>query len=186
MKKIVPELEEGYKALKSKEEQRKSYRTHILSAVQDIIVRSNTNFNARSDDDSPELEEPLSMNEEIDVKFGDELPDPAKKLDIGREVPENAEEEQVSAEEEELEAFAISGEDKTGAAAAMVSMNQIENVIKKTYNNLYDPNDRELYFDEFEKELSALLPEPVNPDYEQRKVPSEPDSGLMDEESDPL
>jgi len=197
LKKIVPELEEGYKALKSKEEQRKSYRTHILSAVQDIIVRSNTNFNARSDDDSPELEEPLSMNEEIDVKFGDELPDPAKKLDIGREVPENAEEEQVSAEEEELEAFAISGEDKTGAAAAMVSMNQIENVIKKTYNNLYDPNDRELYadylitnlqlyFDEFEKELSALLPEPVNPDYEQRKVPSEPDSGLMDEESDPL
>ena len=37
--------------------------------------------------------------------------------------------------------------------------------------------------------MQALVPEPVNPDYEERKTqPEEPvqDPGVMDEESDPL
>ena len=79
-------------------------------------------------------------------------------------------------------------------------MKQIENVIKKTYNGLFDPNDRDLYadylitnlqlyFDEFEEELQAMIPEPENPDYEQRKAVDaapEPDTGLALEEEDPL
>ena len=86
-------------------------------------------------------------------------------------------------------------------------MNQIENVIVNTYADLYDPNDRDiyadylitnlqLYFDEFEDELQKTIPEPENPDYEQRTAataaagaePAEPeiDTGIMDEESDPL
>ena len=205
LKKIIPELETGYKSLRSKEEQRKSYRTHILSAVQDLIVRGDTNFNAKSDESPSEspVDAPmdLEINEEIGVNIGDDFPDPEKKLDIGRETEENAEEEEKSQEEKDLDDFVIQGQDKTGAAAALTSMKQIEKVITNTYSTLYDLDDRDLYsdflitnlqlyFDEFEKELQPVLPEPENPDYEQRKAPEEPapegDLGMMGEDSDPL
>ena len=78
-------------------------------------------------------------------------------------------------------------------------MKQIENVIKKTYNGLFDPNDRDLYsdylitnlqlyFDEFEEELQAVVPEPDNPDYDQRKVADAgmADTGIQSEDTDPL
>ena len=102
-------------------------------------------------------------------------------------------------EEAELEDIAIAGEDRTGAVEALRSMKQIENVIKKTYNGLFDQNDRDLYadylltnlqlyFDEFEEELQAVIPEPDNPDYDQRKAADAgmADTGIQSEDNDPL
>jgi len=211
LKKIIPELEGGYKALRSKKEQRDSYRAHIISAMKDIILRGDTNFNAKSDEDalSDGVDAPIDtgLNEEIDVKFGDSenFPDPEKKLDIGREKPEELQEPEENEEDKELSDFSIEGEDKTGAAAALTSMKQIEKVIINTYSTLYDPTDRELYadylitntqlyFDEFEKELQTIIPEPENPEYEKRKEPEaaeldvgEPEiPGISDEEINPL
>jgi len=205
LKKIIPELEGGYKALRSKKEQRDSYRAHIISALKDIILRGDTNFNAKSDGDAPIGS---GLNEEIDVKIADseDFPDPEKKLDIGREKPEELQAaEDDSEENKELDDFSIEGEDKTGAAAALTSMKQIEKVVINTYSTLYDPNDRELYadylvtntqlyFDEFEKELQTIIPEPENPEYEKRKEPEaaeldvgEPEiPGISDEEENPL
>jgi hypothetical protein len=185
-----------YKALRTSDTQRKSYRAHVLNAVQSLITVSDTNFNATPDKDPGE--EAVGIEEAIDVNIGDDAPDPAKLLDIGRETPEK-EETEDDKESKELEDFVIKGEDKTGAAAAMASMKQIENVIKKTYNSLYDPNDRDLYsdylitnlqlyFDEFEKELQAMIPEPENPDYEERKAADAglADTGIQSEDNDPL
>ena len=211
LKKIVPELESGYKALRSKQEQRDSYRAHIINAMKDIILRGDTNFNAKSDGDAlaDGVDAPIDtgLNEEIDVKFADSenFPDPNKKLDIGREKPEELQEPEENEEDKELSDFSIEGEDKTGAAAALTSMKQIEKVIINTYSTLYDPNDRELYadylitnsqlyFDEFEKELQTIIPEPENPEYEKRKEPEaaeldvgEPEiPGISDEEINPL
>ena len=212
LKKIIPELEGGYKALRSKQEQRDSYRAHIINALKDIILRGDTNFNAKSDGDAiaDGVDAPIStgLNEEIDVKFGDaeSFPDPEKKLDIGREKPEELQEpEDDNKESKELDDFSLEGEDRTGAAAALTSMKQIEKVVINTYGTLYDPTDRELYadylitntqlyFDEFEKELQAIIPEPENPEYEKRKEPEaaeldigEPEiPGISDEEINPL
>ena len=209
LKKIIPELEGGYKALRSKKEQRDSYRAHIVGALQDIILRGDTNFGAKSDGDSiaDGVDAPIDtgLNEEIDVKFGDSenFPDPEKKLDIGREKPEELQSmEDDNEENKELDDFSIEGEDKTGAAAALTSMKQIEKVVINTYGTLYDPTDRELYadylitntqlyFDEFEKELQAIIPEPENPEYEKRKAPEvaelEPEiPGISDEDVNPL
>ena len=121
---------------------------------------------------------------------GDDVPDARKRIDIGREKPEQESDvdPEKAKEEAELEDFAIAGEDRTGAVEALRSMKQIENVIKKTYNGLFDPNDRDLYsdylitnlqlyFDEFEEELQAVIPEPDNPDYEERKAA---DAGMAD------
>ena len=212
LKKTIPELEGGYKALRSKKEQRDSYRAHIISALKDIILRGDTNFNAKSDGDAlaDGVDAPMDagMNEEIDVNFGDaeSFPDPEKKLDIGREKPEELQAvEDDNEENKELDDFSIEGEDKTGAAAALTSMKQIEKVVINTYSTLYDPTDRELYadylitntqlyFDEFEKELQTIIPEPENPEYEKRKEPEaaeldvgEPEiPGISDEETNPL
>ena len=212
LKKIIPELESGYKALRSKKEQRDSYRAHIIGALKDIILRGDTNFNAKSDGDAiaDGVDAPIDsgLNEEIDVKIADseDFPDPEKKLDIGREKPEELQSaEDDNEENKELDDFSIEGEDKTGAAAALTSMKQIEKVVINTYSTLYDPTDRELYadylvtntqlyFDEFEKELQAIIPEPENPEYEKRKEPEaaeldvgEPEiPGISDEEINPL
>ena len=212
LKKTIPELEGGYKALRSKKEQRDSYRAHIISALKDIILRGDTNFNAKSDGDAlaDGVDAPIDagMNEEIDVKISDseDFPDPSKKLDIGREKPEELQAvEDDNEENKELDDFSIEGEDKTGAAAALTSMKQIEKVVINTYSTLYDPTDRELYadylitntqlyFDEFEKELQTIIPEPENPEYEKRKEPEaaeldvgEPEiPGISDEETNPL
>jgi hypothetical protein len=212
LKKVIPELEGGYKALRSKKEQRDSYRAHIIGALKDIILRGDTNFNAKSDGDAlaDGVDAPIDsgLNEEIDVNFGDSenFPDPEKKLDIGREKPEELQAvEDDNEENKELDDFSIEGEDKTGAAAALTSMKQIEKVVINTYSTLYDPTDRELYadylitntqlyFDEFEKELQTIIPEPENPEYEKRKEPEaaeldvgEPEiPGISDEEINPL
>jgi len=199
LKKILPELEEAYTSLRTSVDQRKSYRTHILNAIQNLITVSDTNFNATPDKDPGE--EAVGIEEQIDVNIGDDAPDANKRIDIGREKPE--EESEVDAEkakeDAELEDFAIAGEDRTGAVEALRSMKQIENVIKKTYNGLFDPNDRDLYadylmtnlqlyFDEFEEELQAVIPEPDNPDYDQRKAADAgmADTGIQSEDNDPL
>jgi hypothetical protein len=200
LKKILPELEEAYTSLRTSVDQRKSYRTHILNAIQNLITVSDTNFNATPDKDPGE--EAVGIEEQIDINIGDDAPDANKRIDIGREKPE--EESEVDAEkakeDAELEDFAIAGEDRTGAVEALRSMKQIENVIKKTYNGLFDPNDRDLYadylmtnlqlyFDEFEEELQAVVPEPDNPDYDQRKAAdagSMADTGIQSEDNDPL
>jgi len=200
LKKILPELEEAYTSLRTSVEQRQSYRTHILNAIQNLITVSDTNFNATPDKDPGE--EAVGIEEAIDVNIGDDAPDVNKRIDIGREKPEE-EKSEVDAEKEkeesELEDFAIAGEDRTGAVEALRSMKQIENVIKKTYNGLFDPNDRDLYadylmtnlqlyFDEFEEELQAMIPEPDNPDYDQRKAADAgmADTGIQSEDNDPL
>ena len=206
LKKILPELEDSYTSLRTSVDQRNSYRAHILNAIQNLITVSDTNFNATPDKDPGE--EAVGIEEQIDVNIGDDAPDTRKRIDVGREKPE--EESEVDAEkakeESELEDFAIAGEDRTGAVRALRSMKQIENVIKKTYNGLFDQNDRDiyadylitnlqLYFDEFEEELQAVVPEPNNPDYDQRKTADasggqdsdlNQDTGLALEEEDPL
>ena len=54
LKKIIGELETGYTSLRTSKEQRDSYRTHVLNAVQDLLVRGDTNFNATPDKDPDE------------------------------------------------------------------------------------------------------------------------------------
>jgi len=199
LKKILPELEEAYTSLRTSFEQRKSYRTHVLNAIQNLITVSDTNFNATPDKDPGE--EAVGIEEQIDVNIGDDAPDVNKRIDIGREKPEQESEvdAEKAKEEAELEDFAIAGEDRTGAVEALRSMKQIENVIKKTYNGLFDPNDRDiyadylitnlqLYFDEFEEELQAVVPEPDNPDYDQRKATDAglAETGIQSEDNDPL
>ena len=73
LKKILPELEEAYTSLRTSVEQRQSYRTHILNAIQNLITVSDTNFNATPDKDPGE--EAVGIEEVIDVNIGDDALD---------------------------------------------------------------------------------------------------------------
>ena len=204
LKVIVPEYEEGYKSLKTSYEQRESYRTHILNAVQDILTRGDVNYSAKADGER-DFPEEVELEEEVSASVGAAASGREKFLQGVRAKPEDtAEEEPENAEDKELEDFTLAGKDKTGAAEAHTSMKQTEKQITQAYGRLYDPQDREifadflitnlqLHFDDFEEELQQLLPEPENPEYEKLKsaesddlgLGAEEDTGLMPEDDDP-
>jgi len=201
LKLIVPEYETGYTSLKTALEQRESYRTHILNAVQDILVRADVNFSAKADIDPGET--PIGIEEEISVSVGEDAPEREKFLQGVREKPEEEPEEEETPEEKEFEEFAIAGQDRTGAVEAHESMKQTENQIMQAYARLYNSEDRDifadylitnlqLHFDDFEEEMEQMPPEPESPEYEKIKSGEEeaaiepPEAGLMDEDEDPF
>jgi len=206
LKVIVPEYEEGYKSLRTGNEQRESYRSHILNAIQDIIVRGDVNYRAKADEEDVTAvpsEDIGELEEEISVSVGDDDQGREKFLQGVREKPEEVEEEPEDAEDKELSDFTMAGKDKTGAAEAHASMKQTEKQITQAYGRLYDAGDRDifadylitnlqLHFDDFEEEMQQILPEPENPEYERLKaaelasVGAEEETGLMDEDEDPF
>lgn len=181
LKKIIPILENDYKALTTEESQRHSFRAHIINAVRNSIIpdasretedeEENGKFISISEDEPIGGEE-----EEIDVSIGGE----EKFIDI-EDKPKKSKEEE---EEEKRENFGIDGEDSTGRNMAIKSFEGIENSILDSYNLLSNEEDKQLfydylltnlklYFDKFEDELNISLQEPTTDEYERQKKEEE-------------
>lgn len=182
LKKIVPTLEDSYKTLTSNREQRSSFRSHILNAIENALRPEDAKEDADSDDTPQDLEEV-----EINVKNSDPLgaSDEEKFIDISDSEGGDTEEE----EEDPLDSFGIEGEDTTGRNAAFEAFKQVENQIVDAYGVLQDPNDRsifydylltnvKMYFDKFEEELAGIVSEPSSDSYE------EPMDGMDAEEEE--
>jgi len=171
LEEIIKILEQDYKRLTTSEDQRKSFRAHIINGVKNLLATE------RATEEAPgELRE-----QEIDIEVGEE--DEAF-IDVRGET----EPEPEATPEED---FGIEGEDKTGRNFAYETFKRIENQIIKGYERLDAPMDRDmyydylitnlkLYFDKFEDELQTTVgPEPTTPEYEQEK---EKEAGLGGEE----
>ena len=171
LKKIVPTLEDTYKTLTSNKQQRTSFRSHILNAIENALKPEDAKEDADSDEKPEELEEV-----EINIKDSDPLgaSDEEKFIDISDSEGGDTEEE----EEDPLDSFGIEGEDTTGRNAAFEAFKQIENQIIDAYGVLQDPNDRnvfydylltnvKMYFDKFEEELAGVVSEPASDSYEE-------------------
>ena len=171
LKKIVPSLEDSYKTLTSNKQQRQSFRSHILNAIENALKPEDAKEDADSDESPAELEEV-----EINIKNSDPLgaSDEEKFIDISDSEGGDTEEE----EEDPLDSFGIEGEDTTGRNAAFEAFKQIENQIVDAYGVLQDPNDRsvfydylltniKMYFDKFEEELAGIVQEPTSDSYEE-------------------
>jgi len=166
LKKIVPILEDDYKQLTTSEEQRQSYRTHIVNGVQSLLAPE------RVLDDTDNLSE-----QEIDVEIGDEEDDAFIDIRPDNEISQDEEE----AEESEVEKFGVEGQDETGRNLAYETFKKIENNLLRAYELLGDEKDQDefydylitnvkLYFDKFEEELQPNLePEITTPEYEEEK-----------------
>jgi hypothetical protein len=171
LKKIVPILEQEYKILTTNEEQRQSYRAHILNAAQNALAPEI----AIKDAGTPGDEE---LNE-VEVDVGDAADEDAF-IDVrGEDTPEA--EDEMTPEEEFGQG--LDG-DVTGRNLAYKSFQKVEKAIVDAYAVLSDDADREvfydylltnlkLYFDKFEEELIGEIGEPTTPEYEQEKQDQE-------------
>ena len=159
---LLSVLRTGYKALTSKEEQRASYKSHILNAVEMSLEVEQSRY-------SPPGEE-IVTKEKIDLAEQD------ISIDIGERPEDNpafidVEKQAEPTEEEEIETFSLTGQDKTGRNRAYTDYKDVEKSVITAFDDLDDPGDRamfrdylltnlKLYFERFEEELQADLPEP--------------------------
>lgn len=194
---IVPILEVGYKDLKTDPSQRKSFKAHILRAIQNLLSTASVYFSAdkkiNGEAPPPATGAPMlapppgagaapapdaGLNEEGEDAdpaadaAGPET-DPAF-IDVNKdEKPEKP---------NPVNAFqTVEGEDLTGRNFALETFKKIQKQILETYSLLSNEQDREvfydylltntkLYFDKFETELETTPAEPTTPEYEAEKA----------------
>jgi len=170
LKKIIPVLQTDFKILTTSEEQRNSFRAHILNAVQNLL--STEYMYAVSGVDNL-AESKLTITD--DDKF----------IDIDKDKKKEEEEAKKAEEETPEKKFTkgLEGQnlDTTGRNMAMQTYKKIERAIVDSYSLLDDKKDRglfydylitnlKLYFDKFEEEMSPMpQAEPTTPEYEAEK-----------------
>ena len=181
LKKIVPQLEQDYKKLTTDADQRESFRTHVINAVQNALAPSKASAEASDKQISIDEEEgdiTMSVGEE---PADSESPDEEAFIDIDGGTGED----ELSDEEN----FAIGAEgDETGRNMAFTAFERIEKSIIDSYGLLANNEDRELfydylltnlklYFDKFESELDPDVAEPTTQSYEDEKEELEAEEG---------
>ena len=179
LKKIIPVIEDDFKLLTTADEQRESYRAHIIQATVQTLTPVDLN------NDAPEQTD-AGLEEEVDVKISDNEGDEEEMfIDIN---PEEKEE----VEEDPRDSFGIEGKDTTGRNMAYTTFKKIESAIIDAYDLLSNPEDQELffdylvanlklYFDKFENEIKPNVQEPTNQAYDTAK-----DKQTDEEESETL
>jgi hypothetical protein len=127
-----------------------------------------------------EVEMEVGGDEDVDIEVDDETQEGDEEGFIDIEADGVEDKEANSEEPSEEEQFGLEGEDETGRNLAFIAFNKIEKSITEAYDTLSDDEDKELfydylltnlklYFDKFEEELQADLPEPTTTEYEQEK-----------------
>jgi len=161
LKKIVPVLEQDYKMLTTKVEQRKSFSAHIVSAVENTLAPISATKAAGSDEKFIGIDE-IENIQEIEVEVGD------KNDDAFIDIEDKEEEGAVSD---------LGDEDKTGMNFAQTTFDKIEKQIVDAFSLLGNEEDQKLfeeylitniklYFDKFEDEIDDSLVEPTSDGYE--------------------
>ena len=174
LKKIIPIIEIDFKKLTTDENQRLSFRAHVLQAVKNTLAPAKATDHADAD-----LEQGAALEEEITIDIDDDEDD---FIDVRGET------ETKSEKETEKDDFGLEGEDETGRDMAFDTFKRVEGNIVGAWDILYSDKDKELffdylitnlklYFDKFEDELKTNLPEPTTPEYEQEKEGAEEELG---------
>ena len=173
LKKIIPQLEIDFRQLTTSDEQRKSFRAHVINAVINTLTPTAVNTKAGTEEAGAD-----ALEEEVDIDIGAE--DDEKFIDIRTDAEKAEEEEEEEADPKEEFGAGVEGADETGRNVAFQSFNKVEGPIIDAYELLSNAEDQELfydylianlklYFDKFESELSASVEEPTNQAYETAK-----------------
>ena len=169
---VLATLREVYKTLTTSEDQRKSFRAHVIRWVQDTLAPVKLN-----DTDSTSEEGEISEQVGVDVE-GVNDSDRDKFIDAS----DGSEKESPKIQSKEEDGLAtISGEDTTGRNKAERIYPNIEKSIIDYYAELDNPEDQEmfydylianlkLYFDKWDGEMSKGIEEPSNQEYEDVKA----------------
>jgi hypothetical protein len=181
LKTVVPQIESEYKLLTTDQEQRESFRAHIINAVQNTLAASRAVEKsadaAGMDMELPMQEQEADINIDVETDAEDAPEDDEKFIDIDdKPSPEEG--------EEEKDTFGLDGEDQTGRNFAQRAFEKIEKQVLEAYELLSNEEDKglfydylitnlKLYFDKFEDELSSSLPEPTTDEYEDEAASAE-------------
>ena len=183
LKKIIPVIETDYKKLTTSEEQRNSFRAHTIQAVKTSLTPVRVNDEAS---DSPAVGSPEELEEQEDINISLDNDDTKPKeyekedfIDIGLKSDNPTKPKDADVKD----SFGIEGKDVTGRNVAYESFKKIEKGIIDAYDVLSNEEDRELfydylitnlklYFDKFEKDLSATPEEPTTDEYEAATDPA--------------
>jgi hypothetical protein len=172
LKKIIPIIEIDFKKLTSSEEQRSSYRSHMIKAVADALAPQRiAKYASPGAAAQLEEQEDEAPEKDLDVKISSEE---NKFIPITDEEPEEEPEEP-----DEKEQFGISGKDRTGRNVAYDTFKKIGANIIDAYDVLEDEKDMEtfydylltnlkLYFDKFTNDI-VDVEEPTTDEYEAAK-----------------
>ena len=124
LKKIIPVIEIDFRQLTTSEEQRKSYRAHIVNAVVTTLTPVEVNT-AAGEEEADDLEEAV----EVDIIE----PDEEKFIDIRTDSEKAAEEEEEEADPKDEFSSGLEGQEETGRNMAFQSFNKIEGSIIDSY-----------------------------------------------------
>ena len=160
LKKIIPIVHIDYKTMTTSQDQRQSFRAHIITAVQNTLTAAITT-------DRASIQE-----QDLDLSVGDRDP---RFIDI-----------EDSKKEKESSFKDLPDQDRTGRNMAFMTFEKIEKVILDSYETLGNDEDRKifydylitnlkLYFDKFEDELSPSVEEPTTDEYEEETSMGSPD-----------
>jgi len=176
LKNIIPTIADDYKMLTTSDEQRESFKNHIVHAVKNTLRPIEVN-NAAED-----------IGENLVFEYNEK-----SLLEKVSMVVDDEEEESVEGEFIDIEAGEVSDEDdfvqiadqnETGRNFAAVTFKAVEKQIVDAYDVLADEKDQELfydylitnlllYFDKFEDELQNSLPSISTMEYEKEKESSD-------------
>lgn len=171
LEKIVPVIENGYKMLTTSEEQRESFRNHIVHAIKNAL---------RPIESATEAEDlPEGFQFEIDTILLEKI-----KIDLTPEDDDAADDVEgefidIAAPEDD-DFVQIDDQNETGRNFAADTFKKVEKQIVDAYDMLADEKDQDLfydylitnmllYLDKFEDELQETLPSVTTPEYEQKK-----------------
>jgi hypothetical protein len=151
---VLSVLETGYKSLTTDEEQRESYKNHILNAVEKSLAPEESRKGAGED---------VEITEDIDIDITDDPTNDPDFIDV---------EEKEEVEADPKEEFGINGEDKTGRNRAFTDFQDVEKNVLTAFDDLDNPEDialfeeyliknLALYFEKWEGELQNNVEAPA-------------------------
>ena len=191
LEKIIPIIQDDYKMLTTSEEQRDSFRNHIIQAVKNSLRPIEASTQAEKLPENFEFTITDSLFEDVKIKLSN------TDDDTGDEVA--GEFIDIDAPQEEEDFVQIDDQNETGRNFAQTTFKQIEKQIVDAYDMLADDKDQVLfydylitnlllYFDKFEDELQVQLPSTTTPEYEESKSEEDQedqeDSEELDQEED--
>jgi len=170
LKNIIPTIEDDYKMLTTSEEQRESFRNHIVHAIKNTLRPIEVTSATDDMDENIVFDyDPRDLLEKV-------------TLDVIEDEPEDLDGEFIDIDQDESEDqfIQIDDQNETGRNFAAETFKAVEKQIVDAYDMLADDQDQNLfydylitnmllYFDKFEDELANELPDVTTPEYEEEK-----------------
>ena len=184
LEKIIPIVEDDFKMLTTSEEQRESFRNHIVQAVKNTLRPIEASTQAEKFAENQEFFFDDSILEDVKINLDPEGDDPADAV-AGEFID-------IDTPSEDDSFVKIDDQNETGRNFAQTTFKQIEKQIVDAYDQLADEKDQELfydylitnlllYFDKFEDELQLDLPSTTTPEYEDSKEEEDQEDNTEDD-----